>query len=166
MRLTLTYDKTVAGEPVTETVEAVQINEAGRAALASHADFIPLAPGDVVAYDDEEIVGLLSVAPVWTFEVTFPMPPDTITGMRPTDLHPAMRAIASILAGWKKQGIAVTRHTNFTAKLTGTDFGVLWAAAHHQLVEHFEQIRDPNTRIALDVARRHPDLGDGGGPWA
>lgn len=82
-RLTLTYDETVAGEPVTEPVEAVQINEAGRAALASHTDFIPMALRDVVAYDDEEIVGLFYVAPVWTFEITFPMPPDTITGMRP-----------------------------------------------------------------------------------
>lgn len=150
-----------------ETVGVVMLDD-DRASLASHAGFIPLAPGDVVRVDAErEIVGLLDLAPVWTYEVEFPLPTDMRTGMQPTREHYALVAIAKLLEQWHAQGIVSTLLTNFTALISSADQDAIHGALANKLVEHSELVRTPAARIDLEVAKRNADLnGDGGGPWA
>ena len=137
------------------------------AVLASHSGFIPLAPGDVVQIEDEEIVGVLDLAPVWTYEVEFPLPTDMRTGMRPTEDHYALVAITKLLEQWHAQGVVSTRLTNFTALISSTNEAAIKGAISNRLVEHADLRRTPDTRIDLAVAKANADLdGDGGGPWA
>jgi hypothetical protein len=135
--------------------------------LRSHASFMPLAPGDIVAVDaDDNVRGIVKLEQLWTYEVILNMP-GIEPGMTPTEAHPAMKAVAELEEKWR-DAAWVTRPTNFTFLVSAqTEEWLKAEVFDHPYVRYVERVRDPRMKIDFDVAVAHPDLdGSGIGPWA
>lgn len=156
-------DETVLGRVIQPRTSASW----GLTELRQHASFIPLAPGDIVSTDALDVVRQIQhLEPVWTYEIMLHLPA-LEANATPTEQHPAMKQIAELEEGWKRAAY-VTRPTNFTFLVSAHDLE--WIEREvlmHPFVHHYELVRDPQMKIDLAVAIKHPDL-DGlrTGPWS
>jgi hypothetical protein len=135
--------------------------------LESHADFIPLCPGDWVTIDPATAVvtGVERMAPMFTALVFFHEPADLVPYSLPTEGHPAIRKIQALLKVWRNQGY-VTQHTNFEVRVSAQSWPWLEQILKHPYIREHELIRTPETRLNYSFAVQHPALdGDTQGPW-
>lgn len=139
------------------------------AELTQHAMFIPLAPGDVLAYEIETSVPtrILRPAHVWTLNVEFHTPTNLAVGvvLPPTD--PAMVAIRESIERWQQQAWA-TQSTGLSCYVSSNNREWLEREVIGcRYVEHTEVIRHPGMEIDLAVAIESADLTDLTiGPWS
>lgn len=149
------------GRPTVESLEADDLGD-GRAELRQHATFIPLAPGDVVAYDvTETATAVLKLVPVYTYEVSMKLPND------PERTDHAAELVKGIFEEWRRDAW-VTQDTRFSALVSSqTQRWFDETVRPNRYVNFIDERRTPELRLDLDVAVQHPDLnGAGGGPWA
>ena len=165
-KLTVSYPGGVEEHPLAEDLDRPE-QQGHLFELREHTNFMPLAPGDIVVVDLENVVrGVAYLAPLYTYEVLLHLPADLKPFHTPTDEHPAMQKIAALEEEWRNAAW-VTRFSNFSFYVSSQTEE--WLREHvfkHPFVKSETLVRTPDFRIDFNVARENPDLdGTGGGPW-
>lgn len=129
--------------------------------LREHAGFGPLAPGDRVRVDAESrLVEIVSLERTFVYVVHCHLPAGITTGMRPTEHHPVVKAMAEVEAEWKRD-TWVTKTTGLTFVISSpTEQWFVDKVAGHKYVQETELIRTPTMLLDLGEMLAHPHFGE------
>lgn len=143
-----------------ETVQA-KLADKGAYELTTHAQFLPLAPGDLVLADLGHVVRkVVRLEPQHVVEIQ--LAADDLTRA------PTVAEVEATEAFFKDihHHTWITRLTTWTFAVSGDQAWIDDRVLNHPSIEHHEVLRTTGFAINFDVAVQHPDL-DGlrTGPW-